>query len=100
MSPNEGTTTATEANVSAALTTLGVSSISGWDLPTKAQMQVIEAKLLADDATLAGEKYLWRKTNGTLGYRMLGADADAWPNALSTTTYRLRPVAVVTVEKE
>ena len=100
MSPNETTCLGTEAAVTAAIENCGVAAISGWDLPTKTQMQLIEAKLIADDATLAGEKYLWRKTNGNLGYRMLGTDETAWPNALSTTTYRLRPVAVVTVTAE
>ncbi len=56
--------------------------------------------LLGDDASLAGEKYLYRKSNDGLGYRSLGADASAWPTASATGSYRLRPVAVVSVTKE
>ena len=46
------------------------------------------------------EKDLYRKSNDGLGYRSLGADASAWPTASATGSYRLRPVAVVSVTKE
>ena len=79
---------------------LGAVGISDWAVPTKAQMQLVEAKLLADDASLAGMKYLYRKSNDGLGYRALGAAETAWPTANTTDSYRLRPVAVVSITKE
>ena len=84
----------------AALAALGAVGISDWAVPTKAQMQLVEARLLADDASLAGMKYLYRKSNDGLGYRALGAAETAWPTANTTDTYRLRPVAVVSVTTE
>ena len=63
-------------------------------------MQLVEAKLLADDASLAGMKYLYRKSNDALGYRALGAAETAWPTANTTDSYRLRPVAVVSITKD
>jgi hypothetical protein len=98
LSPNEQAAT-TVGNADAALATLGAVGISDWAVPTKAQMQLVEAKLLADDASLAGQSYLYRKSSG-LGYRTLGADESAWPTANTTDTYRLRPVAVVSVTTE
>ena len=100
LSPNEGTAQGTDASVNSALATLGAASVSGWGVPTKAQMQLVEAKLLGDDATLEGQKYLYRKSNDGLGYRSLGADESAWPTASATGSYRLRPVAVVSVTKD
>ncbi len=99
LSPNEQAATTTE-NADAALATLGAVGISDWAVPTRAQMQLVEAKLLADDASLAGQKYLYRKSNDGLGYRTLGAAETAWPTANTTDTYRLRPVAVVSVTTE
>ena len=99
LSPNEQAATTTE-NADAALATLGAVGISDWAVPTKAQMQLVEAKLLADDASLAGQKYLYRKSNDALGYRTLGAAETAWPTANTTDTYHLRPVAVVSVTTE
>ena len=99
LSPNEQAATTT-GNADAALAALGAVGISDWAVPTKAQMQLVEAKLLADDASLAGQKYLYRKSNDGLGYRTLGADETSWPTANTTDTYRLRPVAVVSVTTE
>ena len=99
LSPNEQALTTT-GNADAALATLGAVGISDWAVPTKAQMQLVEAKLLADDASLAGQKYLYRKSNDALGYRTLGAAETAWPTANTTDSYRLRPVAVVSITKE
>ena len=99
LSPNEQAATTT-GNADAALATLGVDGISGWAVPTKAQMQLVEAKLLSDDSSLAGMKYLYRKSNDGLGYRALGAAETAWPTANTTDSYRLRPVAVVSITKE
>ena len=99
LSPNEQAATTT-GNADAALATLGAVGISDWAVPTKAQMQLVEAKLLADDASLAGQKYLYRKSNDGLGYRTLGAAETAWPTANTTDSYRLRPVAVVSITKE
>jgi hypothetical protein len=99
LSPNEQAAT-TVSDADAALATLGAVGISDWAVPTKAQMQLVEAKLLTDDASLAGQKYLYRKSNDALGYRTLGAAETAWPTANTTDTYRLRPVAVVSVTKE
>ena len=99
LSPNEQAATTAE-NADAALAALGAVGISDWAVPTKAQMQLMEAKLLADDASLAGMKYLYRKSNDGLGYRTLGAAETAWPNANTTDSYRLRPVAVVSITKE
>ena len=99
LSPNEqAATTASDAD--AALATLGAVGISDWAVPTKAQMQLVEAKLLADDASLAGQKYLYRKSNDALGYRALGAAETVWPTANTTDTYRLRPVAVVSITND
>ena len=99
LSPNEqAATTASDAD--AALAALGAVGISDWAVPTKAQMQLVEAKLLADDASLAGMKYLYRKSNDGLGYRALGAAETAWPTANTTDSYRLRPVAVVSITKD
>ena len=100
LSPNEGTAQGTDASVNSALATLGAAGVSGWGVPTKAQMQLMEAKLLGDDASLEGEKYLYRKSNDGLGYRSLGADESAWSTASATGSYRLRPVAVVSVTKD
>ena len=99
LSPNEQAATTT-GNADAALAALGAVGISDWAVPTKAQMQLVEAKLLADDASLAGEKYLYRKSNDGLGYRALGAAETAWPTANTTDSYRLRPVAVVSITKD
>ena len=99
LSPNEQAATTT-GNADAALATLGAVGISDWAVPTKAQMQLVEAKLLTDDASRAGQKYLYRKSNDALGYRTLGAAETAWPTANTTDTYRLRPVAVVSVTTE
>ena len=100
LSPNEGTAQGSDASVNSTLATLGAAGVSGWGVPTKAQMQLVEAKLLGDDASLEGEKYLYRKSNDGLGYRSLGADESAWPTASATGSYRLRPVAVVSVTKD
>jgi len=99
LSPNEQAAT-TIGNADAALVALGAVGISDWAVPTKAQMQLVEAKLLADDASLAGQKYLYRKSNDGLGYRTLGAAETAWPTANTTDSYRLRPVAVVSITKD
>ncbi|WP_288153208.1 FimB/Mfa2 family fimbrial subunit [uncultured Prevotella sp.] len=99
LSPNEQAATTT-GNADAALAALGAVGISDWAVPTKAQMQLVEAKLLADDASLAGQKYLYRKSNDGLGYRTLGAAETAWPTANTTDSYRLRPVAVVSITKD
>lgn len=63
---------------------------------------MIVVKLEEQDSvkSLEGEKYLYRKSNDGLGYRSLGADASAWPTASATGSYRLRPVAVVSITKE
>ena len=99
LSPNEQAATTT-GNADAALAALGAVGISDWAVPTKAQMQLVEARLLADDASLAGMKYLYRKSNDGLGYRTLGAAETAWPTANTTDSYRLRPVAVVSITKD
>ena len=99
MSPSEATCVGTEAAVTAALATLGTAAVSGWELPTKSQMQLVEAKLLSDDASLSGAFYLFRKSDNGIGYHKLGG--TSWATVPNTTTaYRLRPVAVVTVAKE
>ena len=99
LSPNEQAATTT-GNADDALAALGAVGISDWAVPTKAQMQLVEAKLLADDASLAGQKYLYRKSNDGLGYRTLVAAETAWPTANTTDSYRLRPVAVVSITKD
>ena len=99
MSPSETVCVGTEAAVTAALATLGTAAVSGWELPTKSQMQLVEAKLLSDDASLSGAFYLFRKSDNGIGYHKLGG--TSWATVPNTTTaYRLRPVAVVTVAKE
>ena len=54
----------------------------------------------AGQVMLAGMMYLYRKSNDGLGYRVLGAAETAWPTANTTDSYRLRPVAVVSITKE
>ena len=99
MSPSEATCVGTEAAVTAALATLGTAAVSGWELPTKSQMQLVEAKVLSDDASLSEAFYLFRKSDNGIGYHKLGG--TSWATVPNTTTaYRLRPVAVVTVAKE
>ena len=99
MSPSETVCVGTEAAVTAALATLGTAAVSGWELPTKSQMQLVEAKLLSDDASLSGAFYLFRKSDNGIGYHKLGG--TSWATVPNTTTaYRLRPVALVTVAKE
>lgn len=99
LSPSEATCVGTEAAVTATLATLGTAAVSGWELPTKSQMQLVEAKLLSDDASLSGAFYLFRKSDNGIGYHKLGG--TSWATVPNTTTaYRLRPVAVVTVAKE
>ncbi|MBR3411793.1 MAG: hypothetical protein IKG81_03805 [Bacteroidales bacterium] len=99
LSPSEATCVGTEAAVSAALATLGTAAVSGWELPTKSQMQLVEAKLLSDDASLSGAFYLFRKSDNGIGYHKLGG--TSWATVPNTTAaYRLRPVAVVTVAKK
>ena len=99
LSPSEATCVGTEAAVTAALATLGTAAVSGWELPTKSQMQLVEAKLLSDDASLSGAFYLFRKSDNGIGYHKLGG--TSWATVPNTTAaYRLRPVAVVTVAKE
>lgn len=99
LSPSEATCVGTEAAVTAALATLGTAAVSGWELPTKSQMQLVEAKLLSDDASLSGAFYLFRKSDNGIGYHKLGG--TSWATVPNTTSaYRLRPVAVVTVAKE
>jgi hypothetical protein len=99
LSPSETVCVGTEAAVSAALATLGTAAVSGWEMPTKPQMQLVEAKLLSDDASLSGAFYLFRKSDNGIGYHKLGG--TSWATVPNTTTaYRLRPVAVVTVAKE
>ena len=99
LSPSETVCVGTEAAVTAALATLGTAAVSGWELPTKSQMQLVEAKLLSDDASLSGAFYLFRKSDNGIGYHKLGG--TSWATVPNTTTaYRLRPVALVTVAKE
>ena len=99
LSPSETVCVGTEAAVTATLATLGTAAVSGWELPTKSQMQLVEAKLLSDDASLSGAFYLFRKSDNGIGYHKLGG--TSWATVPNTTTaYRLRPVAVVTVAKE
>ena len=99
LSPDETTCLATDLNVNNALENCGSADVDDWAVPTKEQMQLVEAKLLADDAELTGEKYLYRKTAGGLGYHTLGEE-NTWSTANESTTYRLRPVAIVTISKE
>lgn len=99
LSPSETVCVGTEAAVTAALATLGTAAVSGWEMPTKSQMQLVEAKLLSDDASLSGAFYLFRKSDNGIGYHKLGG--TSWATVPNTTTaYRLRPVALVTVAKE
>ncbi len=62
LSPNEQAATTT-GNADAALAALGAVGISDWAVPTKAQMQLVEAKLLADDA--------WREMDFPKGNQLL-----------------------------
>lgn len=98
LSPTETTSKPIETNVTAALATCGVDGVSGWVVPSREQLQLVESYLLTAEPTTRAKNYLYRKANGTFGYRQFGnGDSTAWPDAQSATTYRLRPVAVVTV---
>ena len=104
LSPNEAVVTSNDG-VTAALSTLGVGDISGWDVPTKAQMTLIDAQRASITGTTDNKYYLWRKNTSGYGYRKLGnsdttaytAISASWPTGFSIY---LRPVAVITVNKE
>lgn len=101
LSPNEATSKPIETNVTSALATCGVEGISGWAVPTMEQLQLAEAYLLVAQPSTSGSKYLYRKTDGTFGYHQFGfTGSNAWSDAISTVTYHLRPVAVVTLTAE
>ena len=100
LSPDETTSLGTDNAVQTALGNCGTTDIDDWSVPTKQQMQLVEARLLSTDATFAGTAYLFRRTNGILGFRTLGEGENAWSTASTNTSYRLRPVAIVTIPKE
>lgn len=101
LSPNQTNCHGTEANVSAALVTCGVAAVSGWCLPTMEQMQLVELYLLESQLASAGARYLYRKSDGSLGYHQLNTyGSGVWSDALSSGSYYLRPVATVTLTAE
>lgn len=101
LSPNEDYSEAVESAVVATIANCAVNNISGWTLPTQEQMQMVETYLLSVDPSTRAKKYLYRKTDGTLGYRQFGSTAvTGWSDVQSGTIYRLRPVATVTLSAE
>ena len=98
--PNEPSDPSDPSEPSSDFPAVGDTYQGCYVLAVTVQMQLVEAKLLADDASLAGMKYLYRKSNDGLGYRTLGAAETAWPTANTTDSYRLRPVAVVSITKD
>ncbi len=97
MSPNETIVEGSDVNVTPALANCGVAEVTGWAVPTQVQMQLVEAKLLSDDASLNGQDYLYRESDHSLGFRRLGGGENYWISASVTVSYHLRPVAVVTL---
>jgi hypothetical protein len=101
LSPSDLYSQPTETAVTAALAGCSVDGVTGWAVPTKEQTQLIEPYLLVAEPSSRGKKYLYLKTTSVYGYRQFGfGDATSWPDAQSGTTYRLRPVAVMTVTAE
>lgn len=101
LSPNEASCYPNGTSIDAALSSCSVDGVTGWAVPTKEQTQLIEPYLLVAEPSSRGKKYLYLKTTSVYGYRQFGSsDATSWPDAQSGTTYRLRPVAVMTVTAE
>jgi len=99
LSPTEAKVTGDD-DVTAKLATLGAGTISGWDVPTKAQMELIEAQRASISGVTDGRYYLWRKMDGNYCSHLLGT--TSYGTAITTnwpTSYDiyLRPVAEVTV---
>ena len=107
LSPNEQAVTSA-ADVETKLPTLGSGGISGWDVPTSAQLKLIEAQRSAIANAAEGKYYLYRNADGSkYYYHRLGIAPDnqsfgsaiggPWPDSFEIL---LRPVAVVTVAAE
>ena len=96
------------ADVGTKLPTLGSGGISGWDVPTSAQLKLVEAQKSAIANAAEGKYYLYRNADGSkYYYHRLGIAPDnqsfgsaiggPWPDSFEIL---LRPVAVVTVAAE
>lgn len=99
LSPTEAKVTGDD-DVTAKLATLGAGTISGWDVPTKAQMELIEAQRASISGVTDGRYYLWRKMDGNYCSHRLGTTSYGTPITTNwPTSYDiyLRPVAEVTV---
>lgn len=107
LSPNEQAVTSA-ADVETKLSTLGSGGISGWDVPTSAQLKLVEAQKSAIANAAEGKYYLYRNADGSkYYYHRLGIAPDnqsfgsaiggPWPDSFEIL---LRPVAVVTVAAE
>lgn len=107
LSPNEQAVTSA-ADVETKLPTLGSGGISGWDVPTSAQLKLIEAQKSAIANADDGKYYLYRNADGSkYYYHRMGIAPDnqsfgsaiggPWPDSFKIL---LRPVAVVTVAAE
>lgn len=101
LSPNETTCHPTSNEVTAAVTQCSVAGISGWAVPTQEQM-ILVSTYLHELSPTSSSKYLYRMTNGNYGYRQINNSIDTgWGiEAVATTSYYLRPVAVVTLTND
>ena len=101
LSPTELTgidyTTDMQAHIEAALATVTDGDISGWEVPTTAEAQLMYNAREAI-GNLTANSYLYH--NGT-GYRAFAPSAEAFGtiNGLKTSTV-LRPVATITINKD
>lgn len=86
-----------QSNIDAALATVTDGDISGWEVPTTAEAQLMYNAREAIGNLTAGN-YLYH--NGT-GYRAFAPSAEAFGpiNGLKTSTV-LRPVATITITKD
>jgi hypothetical protein len=101
LSPTELTgidyTTDMQTHIDAALATVTDGDISGWEVPTTAEAQLMYNSREAI-GNLTANSYLYH--NGT-GYRAFAPSAEAFGpiNGLKTSTV-LRPVATITINKD
>ena len=101
LSPTELTgidyTTDMQAHIDASLSTVTDGDISGWEVPTTAEAQLMYNAREAI-GNLTANNYLYH--NGT-GYRAFAPSAEAFSpiSSLKASTV-LRPVATITISKE
>ena len=94
LSPNE-LAVASASDADAALATLGMDGISGWAIPTKAQMDAFYAAKDGVTPAPAGTYYIWQGSTSLKKRNMSTGDDSSFASGAY-----LRPVAVVSVTKE